>query len=79
MPRFYFDVREGSRLSVDEDGLELPGPAEAEREAVDAAASIGRDRLPRADTRDVEVRVRDEAGRRLLSVRISLEIDRAHP
>ncbi len=53
MPRFYFDVREGSRFAPDEDGLEFPDLEGAEREAAEAAASIGRDLLPKGDARDV--------------------------
>ena len=47
MPRFYFDVREGARFLPDDEGVEFPDFDAAEREAAEAAASIGRDLLPR--------------------------------
>lgn len=79
MPRFYFDVREGRQFEVDEDGLEFPDLDRAEQEAIEAAASIGKDRLPRGDTRDVTVEVRNERRQRVVTVRIELHIDRVHP
>ena len=45
MPRFYFDVRDGPRFFADDEGRELDSLDAAEREAVTAAAQIGRDRL----------------------------------
>ena len=47
MPLFHFDVREGVHFTPDEVGLECPDIAAAEREAAEAAASIGRDLLPK--------------------------------
>jgi len=79
MPRFYFDTREGSKFIPDDEGLEFPNLDAAEREAAEAAAEIGRDRLPSGDTRDVTVEVRNEHGQRVLTVRVSIEIDRVAP
>lgn len=33
MPRYYFNIREGDRLTRDEEGLDLPNLARTEREA----------------------------------------------
>ena len=79
VPRFYFDSREGAKFVPDEEGLEFPDLDAAEREAAEAAAEIGRDRLPRGDSRDVTVEVRNEHGQRVLTVRVSIEIDRVAP
>jgi hypothetical protein len=79
MPRFYFDVREGQLFVEDRDGLEFPDLDTVEQEAIQAAASIGKERLPRGDTRDVTVEVRNERRQRVLTVKASLEIDRVHP
>ena len=79
MPRFYFDVREGRLFVEDQDGLEFPDLDAVEQEAIQAAASMGKDRLPRGDTRDVTVEVRNERRQRVLTVKVSLEIDRVHP
>ncbi len=79
MPRFDFDVREGCRFDPDDDGLEFPDLNTAEREAAEAAAEIGRDRLPRGDTREVVVEVRNEHGQRVVTVEVSLRINRVAP
>jgi hypothetical protein len=79
MPRFYFDVREGSLFVEDEGGMEFPNLDKAEQEAIQAVVSIGKDRLPRGDTRDVTVEVRDENQQRVLTVTVVLTIDRVHP
>ncbi len=79
MPRFYFDIREGKLFVEDRDGVEFASFDDAEQEAIEAAASIGKDRLPRGDTRDVTVEVRDERSRRVVTVRVELHIDRVDP
>ncbi|MEE1609708.1 DUF6894 family protein [Microvirga sp. CF3016] len=76
MPQFYFDVREGARFTPDEEGLELDSLDAAEREAAVAAAEIGRDRLPKGDSREIAIEVRDEHRQWVLTVRVSLEVDR---
>jgi hypothetical protein len=79
MPRYHFDVREGRLFVEDQDGLEFPDLETAEQEAIQAAASIGKERLPRGDTRDVTVEVRNERRQRVVTVRVELHIDRVHP
>lgn len=79
MPRFYFDVREGSRFVTDDDGLEFPDLNAAEQEAAEAAAELGRDRLPQSDAREVTIEVRNEHSQRVLTVKSSLEINRVQP
>jgi len=79
MPRYYFDVREGARFTLDDVGLELDGLDAAEHEAVCAAAEIGRDRLPKGDARKVTVKVKNEHRQRMLTVTVSLAVDRVHP
>ena len=79
MPRFYFDVREGPRFIPDEEGLEFDDLGRAEREATIAAAEIGRDRLPRGDARDVTIEVRTEHSQRVLTVTVTMQVDRVAP
>ena len=79
MPRFYFDVREGARFIPDEEGLEFDSLDAAEREAATAAAEIGRDRLPTGDSREITVEVRNEHRQRVLTVKVSMDIDRVEP
>lgn len=79
MPRFYFDVREGASFTPDNGGLEFDGLDGAERAAAELAADLGRDRLPKGETRAVTVELADEHRQRVLTVRVSMEIDRVHP
>ncbi len=79
MSRFYFDVREGARFTPDDEGLEFASLDAAEREAATAAAEIGRDRLPKGDAREVTVELRNEHRQRVLTVMVSMEINRVDP
>ena len=79
MPRFYFDVREGARFTSDEAGVELDSLDAAEYEAACAAAEIGRDQLPKSDTRNISIEVRDERGQHVVTVKVSMEIYRNEP
>lgn len=79
MPRFYFDVREGTRFVPDEGGLEFRDFEHAEREAACTAAEIGRDRLPSSEIREITVEVRNEHRQRVLTVTVSMEVERVTP
>ena len=79
MPLFYFDVREGARFLPDDEGVEFPDFGAAEREAAEAAASIGRDLLPKGDTREVTIEVCNEHRQRVLTVTVSMHLGRVHP
>jgi hypothetical protein len=79
VPRFYFDVREGASFTPDDEGLEFASLDAAERIAAEAAAEIGRDRLPKGDAREVTVELRNEHRQRVLTVTVSLEIHRVNP
>jgi len=79
MPRFYFDLREDGTYSPDDEGLEFPNLDAAEREAATAAACIARDRLPKGNAREIAMDVRDELRQRLLTVTVSMHMERASP
>jgi hypothetical protein len=79
MPRCYFDVREGTSVTSDEEGLEFDSLNAAEREAAATAAEIGRDRLPNGDSREVTVEVRNERRQRVLTITVSMNVDRVEP
>ena len=79
MPRFYFDLREGGMFSPDDEGIEFPDLNAAEREAAEAAAAIGRDRLPKGGSREINMEVLNEHRQRLLTVTVSLHVERVHP
>ncbi len=79
MPRFYFDVREGESFTSDDEGQEFASLDDDERLAAEAAAEIGRDRLPKGDAREVTIEVRNEHRQRVLTVTVSIEIHRVNP
>jgi hypothetical protein len=79
VPRFYFDVREGTLFTPDDEGLEFDSLDRAEHEAAETAAEIGRDRLPKNDTREVVVEVRNEHRQRIITVTVSMHIQRVDP
>lgn len=79
MPRFYFDVREGATFIPDEEGLEFESMDAAEYQAAQTAAEIGRDRLPKGDTCDVTVELKNKHRQRVLTVTVSMEIHRVDP
>ena len=79
MPRFYFDVREGTKFTVDNEGREFDSLDAAGDEAASAATDIWPDLLPRSDPRAVTVEVRNEHGQWVLTVMVSMEIHRVEP
>jgi hypothetical protein len=79
MPRFYFDVREGTSFTLDEEGLEFESLDAAERMAAEAAAEIGQDRLPKGDARHVTVELKNEHRQRVLTIKVSMNVDRVEP
>jgi hypothetical protein len=79
VPRFYFDVRAGERLLPDEEGVEFESLDAAEREAAEATAEIGPDRLLKDDAREVTVEVRNEHRQRVLTVTVAIEVRRVDP
>jgi hypothetical protein len=79
MPHFYFDMREGASFISDEVGLEFRDLAHAEREACVAVAEIGRDKLPKGGLREITAEIRNEHGQRVLTVTLSLNVERVDP
>jgi len=79
VPRFYFDVRDGTKFTVDDEGIEFDSLETAEREAGFAAADVWRNLLPVNDLRAVAFEVRNEHGQWVLSVTVSMEIHRVEP
>jgi hypothetical protein len=69
MPRFFFDTREDDSFIPDDEGIELADLTAAEQEALEAAASIARDKLPAGEARSVTIEVWTEDRRRVIAVR----------
>ena len=61
MPRYYFDVRDGQDLFVDEDGMDLPDMDSAIAEARRALADMVRDNLRTERADAISIAIRDGA------------------
>ena len=79
MPHYFFDLRDGDDLAVDEEGMELRDIQAAQEEAARALADMARDEVRRgasiAGRRDMAVEVRD-AGGAVLEVKFTFAINR---
>jgi hypothetical protein len=76
VPRFYFDIRESSKFIADADGIECDDIEAAKREAALSAAEIGRELFRNTDDHDVSIDVRNEDSQRVLTVTVSIRVDR---
>jgi uncharacterized protein DUF6894 len=74
VPRFYFDITEGSKFLPDEEGFDLDSLDAAEHEAKQTLVQLGRDWLPRAH--EVRMQVRDERHRQVLAVSVAIKVER---
>ena len=75
MPRYFFDTYDGHRFVPDEEGRELEGFQAAKDEAQRALPEMARDELPDGDQKAFVVSVRNEAGRVILRVALSLVVE----
>lgn len=62
MPRFYFDVVDGTNIEQAQEPIECASLADVRYRAIDALPDLARDELPDGDRLHLAVRVRDEAG-----------------
>jgi hypothetical protein len=76
MPRYYLHVHDGVTLIPDEDGLEFETLTAAEYAAARMAADIGLRKLPTGEDCQVIVEVRDERHQRVVTMTVSMRIDR---
>jgi hypothetical protein len=80
MPRFYFDLLLGSHSNIDPEGHEIGSLLAAEIEALRSAGELARDQLfnwQSLTSEDVRVEVRDEHRQSVLTVKVSIRVDRA--
>jgi hypothetical protein len=75
MPRFYFDTTLDHVTEPDREGVQLDDAQTARREAVRAAAEMAKDFARHSDEQDITIQVRDEAGERVGTARLTLRID----
>jgi hypothetical protein len=75
MPRFYFDVTVGSRVSPDPEGLELRNLQAARKETLATLGSNAKDELPGGDRREIIISIRDESSKPVLIATLSMRIE----
>ena len=75
MPRYYFDIVDGDRRFVDEEGTELEDADDARDEALETLGQIAKDKLPENDRRDFVLTVR-EGAQTVLTATLSLRVER---
>jgi hypothetical protein len=74
MPRYFFDTYDGRQFVHDDEGLELESLGTAKAQAQRAVVDMARDELPDGDERTLVVSVRDEAGKEVLRIALSMVV-----
>lgn len=74
MARYFFDIHDGPHSSHDDEGEEIADLESVRLEAVRTIVQLGRDHIPSGTTDRLVIDVRDESGRAVLSVRLTLEV-----
>lgn len=72
MPRFHFDIDDGTTATEDLIGLDLPDRNAAKREAIAALAPVATDVLPDHETTVISVTMRDERQRAIFHATLTL-------
>ncbi|MDS9468855.1 hypothetical protein RGQ15_14915 [Paracoccus sp. MBLB3053] len=72
MPRYFFDIDDGTRLIEDDTGLDLPDSQSARRMAIAVLPPIARDVMPNGDRQCVSVLVRDARDAPVFRARLEL-------
>ncbi len=73
MPRFYFDIDDGTNHTHDDEGQEFPNSVTACDEAIGVLPQIARDMLPDGSIRrDFIVNMKDGTGRVIFTATLSL-------
>lgn len=75
MRRYYFDLRHGDELAVDDEGVDLPNIDAVQKLAIRALADMAQDLIDLPIP--IAVEVRDEVGS-VMRVRCIFEIDRTN-
>ena len=72
---YYFDTYDGSELTTDELGVDLPDVEAAKTEAARGLADLAKDIITDAIQRKLSIRVRDSASREVLRTSLAFEPD----
>ncbi len=76
MPRFYFDINDGTGIVHDTEGSEHHGLDAAQHEAVETLALLGREIFPQSGDRELSIEIRGEEGKTLMRTRLSFLAER---
>jgi hypothetical protein len=72
MPRFYFDIHDGARESLDQEGTQLADLQAACDEAIAVLPAIAGNELAGTGDREIVATVRGESGAAVFRARLSL-------
>lgn len=72
MTRYFFDIDDGHRRTVDREGHDLASRAAVRQEAIGVLPGVAADLMPDGDHTTVRVQVRDEAGRPVFHASLTL-------
>lgn len=72
MPRFFFDIDDGSTLVRDGDGTELADRGAVRKETICALVAIAKEGLPDGDRHTFVAKVRDREGRAVFMASLTL-------
>ena len=76
MPRYFFDVTDSGKVSVDMEGVEFDSLEDARGEALRTLGEIAKDELPDGDHRQFSIEIREGDGAPVLSASLSLRVQR---
>ena len=76
MPRYFFDAHDGRTFIEDLEGTELDSLEAAEDKAMQALPDMAREGVPERGQRMLVVKVRDESGRVVVRVGLTLLVER---
>jgi hypothetical protein len=62
MTRYFFDIREGDKVAIDEEGKDLPSVESAQEEAARSLADLARDKIGCYPFCQMSIEVRDTDG-----------------
>jgi hypothetical protein len=75
MPRYYFDVHKGDKVSLDDTGLEMDGIDTVWEELAKGLCDLIHELLPNGERTGAVMEVRDETGRRVLTASLSITVE----
>jgi hypothetical protein len=79
VPRYYFDILNGTDGVHDDEGIEFDSLDAAAHAATRSVAEVGTGRLVKCDISDVVIEVRDEPSQRVCTVTASMMVERHKP